>query len=104
MSGTAFEIPLVPRPQQLNVVLSGVTYQLTVRPNDAAQCWVLDMYDDLGGPVALGMALTTGVDLLSQLQYLGIGGQLWVISDVNPLATPTFVNLGTGSHLLFVPD
>lgn len=104
MTQSAFEIPLVPRPQKLTIALAGVQYQLTVRPNDAGQFWVLDIRDSQGVDILTGLSLVTGVDLLEQFEYLGIGGELWVFTDRNPPAMPTFVNLGVSSHLLFVTD
>lgn len=104
MSQSVFEIPLSPTPQVLSVVLAGVTYQLTIRWCDPSQSWIMDIADASGNPLLSGIPLITGVDLLSQLGYVGIAGSLIVQTDNNPLAVPTFTNLGTTGHLYFLPD
>ncbi len=64
--------------------------------------WVLDIADVDGNPIAFGLPLVTGHDLLGQYAYLGIAGELVVQSDADIYAPPTFDNLGTESHLYFV--
>jgi hypothetical protein len=102
MSTTAYEIPLLSAPQSLSISLAGVAYNLVVRWNDPAQAWVLDISDANNNLLIGGIAMTTGVDLLGQYQYLGFGGSLYVQSDFDTLAEPTYYNLGSTAHLYFV--
>lgn len=95
------EIPLSARNQIVTVVLLNVTYQLTLQWRKAAQTWFLDIADAAGTPLIQGLALVQGVNLLHQHQALGIGGGLLVTCDTG-VDAPTFENLGTTSHLLFV--
>lgn len=97
-----YEIPLNPQPQRFRTTLLGVEYQLTVKWCSAASCWVLDIDDQDAVALVHGIALVTGVDLLRQFQHLGFGFELWVVTDFDQDAVPTFANLGLTSHLLAV--
>lgn len=89
-------------PQRYTVSLAGVFYQFTLKWNPAGPCWLLDIADDAGEPVLLGVPLLTGADLLEQFEYLGIGGALVIQSDKSIDEVPTFTSLGTFSHIYFV--
>lgn len=99
---TAYEIPLEPTPHTFAVTLAGVEYRLTVKWNERASCWVLDIATSLGAALVTGVPLVTGVDLLEQHRHLGIGGSLYAQTDDDPNAVPTFDNLGSNGHLFFV--
>ena len=102
MAWTAHEIPLKPFPQSLSVTLAGVVYQLTVRWNSFVGSWVLDIANESNEPLAQGIPLLTGQDLLAQYAYLQIGGKLIVQTDLEPYSLPTKTNLGINSHLYFM--
>jgi hypothetical protein len=104
MSGTPFEIPLIAAAQSFATTLVGVTYALKVRWCGPASCWVLDIADGNNAPIISGIPMITGADLLEQYGYLGIGGQLFVQTDNDTDAVPTFDNLGSLGRLYFVPD
>lgn len=104
--GKILEIPLIAGPQVFNITLNQVAYQLTVIWRDAPSMnggWVLDIADGLGNPIVQGIALVTGADLLAQYGYLGIGGQLFVQTDYDLTAVPTYQNLGETAHLYYSP-
>ena len=61
--------------------------------------WVLDIADTNGVPSVMGIPLTTGTDLLAPYRHIGIPGGLWVRTDGDIAAVPTFANLGAASHL-----
>lgn len=99
---TVYEIPLTPRPQRMAIALSGVTYNLRFHFADAPEAgWILDIYDVNKNPIICGLALVTGADLLAQYAYLGIPGKLYVSTDGDAGAAPTFDGLGTTSHLYY---
>jgi hypothetical protein len=100
----AYEIPLTPEAQIFTVILGGVNYTLTLmwRSVDDIGGWVLDIGDGSNNPLVQGIPLVTGCDLLSQYKYLGFDGSLWVLTDGNATAVPTYPNLGSTSHLYFV--
>lgn len=103
---TIYEIPLITAPQKFAIALGGVTYNFVFTYRDAStnlpSGWVLDIYDIANSPLACGIPLVTGCDLLSQLDYLGFTGLLAISSDGDPWSPPTFTNLGTNSHLYYV--
>ena len=98
---TVMEIPLQPRPQKLNVSLGRQSFGLETRYLDCDfGGWVLDLFDANGSPLACGLAMVTGVDLLSGLGYLGFPGKLFIMTDGAPLEPPTAETLGVTSHLM----
>lgn len=98
---TTSEIPLKATPQSLGVVLSGKSYRMKVKWNWIEECWVVDLADSAGRPLASGLAMVTGADMLGQLGHLGFVGQMFPSSDQDPDAVPTFTNLGTTGHLFY---
>lgn len=67
--------------------------------------WILDILnssDKPGRPIVCGIPLVTGANLLEQYSHLGISGELWVATDADPDAVPTFDNLGQAGRLYFV--
>lgn len=99
---TINEIPLSGKSQTFQVVILNITYVFTLIWRDAAGEWVLDIADINSNPIVQGLPLVTGCDLLGQYTYLGLGFQLWVATDGDPDAVPTYDNLGTQSHLYVV--
>lgn len=102
---TFYEIPLSGTPQHFSIVLSGVTYQLLFRYRDAPMGgWVVDFFTSAGDRILCGVPLVTGSDLLGQYAYLNFNATLMVISDGDPDAVPTFNNLGSEAHVLWVTE
>lgn len=99
-----FEIPLSPEAQSFQIDLANESYEMTLRWNQFAGVWILDLATSLGEPLALGLSLVTGTDLLAQLKYLGVDGELWSQTDNDQDATPTFDNLGLAGRLYFLPS
>lgn len=100
-----FEIPLSPTPQRLRATLNGQQYTLTFiyrGTPDGAGGWIMDVGDANNNPLASGLPLVTGADLLAQLQYVGINGGMAIGSDGNGSDVPGFNDLGINSHLYFV--
>ena len=104
MALSAYEIPLTPQAQTFQISLNSVAYKFTLqwRSKDGLGGWVLDIADAANNPLLSGLPLVTGCDLLAQYAYVGIGGELWVLTDGAPLEIPTYANLGTLAHLYFV--
>ena len=83
--------------------MAAINYTLTVKWNDIAQCWFMDIADANANPLACALPLITGADMLDDLEYLGIGGQLIVFTNgEDPNSIPTLYNLGTDSNVYFV--
>lgn len=103
MTVTNFLIPLLNVPQTFGINLAGVDYILTNKWNDAPDAgWVLDIADSNSVPIATNIPLITGADCLEGLEYLGIGGALYILTNgASPFDVPTYTNLGVDSNLYF---
>ncbi len=97
-----YKITLSTGPQKFLIQLISTTYQFVLIWRDTDQGgWYLDINDTAGNAIVNGIPLLPGSDLLAQYQYLGIGGSLYVLTDGNPLAAPTFDSLGVTTWLYF---
>ncbi|AFC85923.1 phage baseplate plug family protein [Frateuria aurantia] len=101
MAKTVYQIPLDAAGQTIQAMIGSVQYQLTVQWRKFSG-WVLDIASTDGTALVSGIPLVTGVDLLGQYGYLGIGGSLLMATNADPDAVPTYENLGTTSNLYFV--
>lgn len=100
---TIYEIPLTPQPQVFNINIAGTAYRMQFLYHNCDQGgWAMDLMDAAGNPIVCGVPLVTGADLLAQYAYLGIGASLFVQSDGDPDAVPTFTGLGSTGHLYLV--
>lgn len=95
------EIPLTADNQRFRVSLGEVNYTLNVLWRDDAG-WIMDVMDNGGQPLLLGVPLVPDVNLLEQYPDLGISGALIVMADQGAPEYPTKTNLGAASHLYFV--
>jgi hypothetical protein len=93
------KVGLKPYAQTFNISLDGTTYNIRTFWNTQGQYWMMDIADVNNVPLANGIPLVTGEDLLGQLDYLGFGFVFYVLTDGDPYATPTYVNLGSTSNL-----
>ena len=101
---TTYLIPLVNIPQSFVIALAGINYLMTCKWNDAPDAgWVFDLTNsDTNTPILANAPLITGADCLSGLEYLGINGQMIVLTSGDPTAVPTLANLGIDSNLYFL--
>jgi hypothetical protein len=101
MSAT-YEIPLTPaQPSTVSAAINGSTYQFRTAFLDVPDGgWILDIDDASGNPLARGLPIVTGEDILGQLSYLGFNFKLFAVSNGVPSAEPQWGNLGTSSHVL----
>lgn len=105
MTMLPYEVPLSPTPQIFEIQLGDVTYKMRVSWNDASQGgWILDIFDVNEVPIICGIPFVTGVNLLGQYDYLGFKGQLFVQTDYDLYAVPTFTNLGIQARLYYLTD
>jgi hypothetical protein len=102
-----YEIKLTPADQAFTCSLGGVTYKMQLRWNPALEgVWVLDIHDSNNVPIVDGLALTAGVNILGQYDYLyigGTGGYLYCGTDGQWTVPPTQTNLGVVGHLIWEP-
>ncbi|MBZ9939130.1 hypothetical protein LB518_22730 [Mesorhizobium sp. BR1-1-16] len=100
---TTYEIPLSAEPQSFTIALGTTEYRLSLQYLDTEEGgWMLNIADTSGNVILSGIPLVTGHDLLEQYAYLGLGGALYVETDTDVDAVPTFDNLGSTGHLYFV--
>lgn len=78
--------------------------RMTYKWNRMSACWVVDIADVDGNPLLNGVPIITGADLLGQFEYLGFEGQLIAQTDGDPMAVPTFENLGQQGHVYFISN
>lgn len=97
-----FEIPLTSTPQEFDIELSGKLYHIGLYWSDGDEGgWMLDISDTTTDQkLALGIPLTIGNNLLKQLEYLGINGELKVL-PVRGNELPTIDNLGENVKVYF---
>jgi hypothetical protein len=96
-----YEILLKPEPQTFQATLPNGTFQFRVVYADAPEAgWIMDIAEvQTGASLVAGVPLVTGVDLLAPYRYLGFTAPMWVTTDGDPDAVPTYANLGVTSHL-----
>lgn len=100
-----YVIPMTAEPQTFTITLASREYRITLRWCAAPEGgWMLDIADaDSGAVLVAGIALVTGVDLLTAHAHLGFGGMLWVYSPDDQ--APSETDLGTRTLLIFeVPE
>lgn len=101
---STFLIPLVNVPQSFVIALAGVNYLMVCKWNDSLDAgWVFDLTNsDTNEAVLNNAPLITGADCLAGLEYLGIQGQMIVLTSGDPTAVPTLDNLGVDCNLYFI--
>ena len=91
-------IPLIPASQTLSINISGETYNLRIIWRNTE--YVLDLLDKEKNSIITGIALVTGCNLLRQYEYLNLGFNMFISTDVNKTIDPEYKTLGVSSHLL----
>lgn len=100
-------IPLDTNPNQtwqVAVSINGlvVNFFVLLQYNEIAQYWSMNIYDNSQVLLLAGIALVTGLNLLRQFQYLGIGS-LYIL-NASGIASPNFpddTNLGSDFVMLW---
>ncbi len=98
-----YKIPLQQGAQEFWVALPNGSFRFrliyAVAPGGG---WLLDVADANENWLVRGIPLVTGADLLAQHRHLGIlDAPLYVATDADISAPPTFDSLGVTSHLYF---
>lgn len=99
-------IPLINNPQTFDITINEKEYILTCKYNNSEEGgWVLDFADALTGEnIVANVPCITGLNMLEGLEYLGFDGILFVYTDGDQLAVPTYTNLGVESNVYFQPS
>lgn len=102
-------IPLDNSPNQtfsvsVNVNGAAATFFLALRYNEISGYWALSISDSNQSLLLSGIPLVTGVNLLRQYQYLGIGS-LYVLNATGEASdSPDDTDLGTGFVLAWTDN
>lgn len=100
---TTYEFPLRPEAQQIRIQIGEVDYVVRFGWGDTPDGgWFIDIADADSVPLVRGLALTAGEDVLQQVSYLGIAGEIRVQTDGDDLVEPTYANLGSNGKVLFI--
>ncbi|MGY0437634.1 phage baseplate plug family protein [Acinetobacter baumannii] len=91
-----YEIPLLDRNQKFFIKLNKVNYQLKLI---FLKRWYLDIFQTNSEPVALGIPLVSGVDILSPFSHV-ISGSMY-IQNLNEDESQSFGDLGTNIKLFW---
>ncbi|ARG16077.1 hypothetical protein B7L44_05405 [Acinetobacter nosocomialis] len=91
-----FEIPVLNRNQKFFIKLNKVNYQLKLV---FRKRWFLDIYQTNSEPIALGIPLVSGIDILSPFNHV-INGSMYV-QNLNEDESQSFNDLGTNIKLFW---
>src|ERR1700735_4890188 len=101
-------IPLNSSPNQTAQVTVSInnsvqTFFLLLSYNEIAEYWVMQIFDNNQNPLLTDIPLVTGLDLLRQDQYLGIGS-LFLLNvstsgGTGPTSNPTEVDYPNDTNL-----
>lgn len=94
-----YEVPLSRGSQSFTLELEK-TYQFVIvwREGVEGGGWFLDVSDDAGSPLVLGLPLVVGTNLLDQFSYLELG-ELWVELDGREDRALVYDDVGTTARL-----
>jgi hypothetical protein len=96
-------IPLVPGSQQFVVKIKETDY--IFRIIFRLDTYVLDILTPNSQPIVSGLSLVPASDLLTQLKYLNLGFNLYVVTDSTYTSdTDMYAALGTSVKLGFTYD
>jgi hypothetical protein len=89
--------------QQIDVILSGVQYRISLRWNGRISTWMADIHNADGLVIVLSHPLHIGIDILGQTHYMPEcpPGALGLISDI-PNAEPSYNNMSTVVKLAYL--
>lgn len=88
---------------QVSVNINGavVTFFVTLDYNEIAEYWVMAISDSNQNPILNDIPLVTGLNLLRQYQYLGIGSIYLLPIGQQAENYPDDTNLGTAFELVW---
>lgn len=101
---TAYVMPFNSSPRRFSVFLNGTEYVVSNRWNAMSNSWIMDILSVNGVPILTGVPMVCGADLLSQYEYLGIGGAMIAQTDNAPSQPPAVDNLGSTSQLYYLSE
>lgn len=94
-----------PRPaMRFRVQLDGTWIGMRLAYNGRADVWTIDLYDDAGTPIVLGVLAVEGHDLLRLWRHRAVPpGQLFVVDLTGQQRTPGRQGWATFARLVYRP-
>lgn len=104
MSLDVYIIPFTSKEESFVVQLGNVPIRFESFWNDIAELWFIDVYNATdNNPIALGIPLVTGCDLLAQFKYTGLTGHIFCHNEAGGKEPPTYDNLGETAFVYYTP-
>lgn len=98
-----FPVDDEPADTTVRTELEGVVFLLRRYWNKRAACWVLDILDELGQPLAVGLAVRSGSDMTGHLTIEGWpGGRIVAVDSTGSGIDPGIDELGQRVDLVYV--
>lgn len=102
---TIYEIPLATTPQTFLTTIGGKQLRFTIQWCDAPEAgWILNITDLDDKPVVMGIALVSGINMLTQYPEFNWGGKLGMVIAGDDGNSPKFDNLGSEARLYYVTE
>ena len=85
--------------QKFDIALDNIVYQMVAKWNSRSEFWTLDIFDENGGDVVLGIALKLGARLLKQF---GLDmGEMIIVDDTNSGTEASLSSFGISTTLVY---
>ena len=99
-------LPFENTPQRFEIELEGRAFIVQCVWNGEIPAWVVDFSDaETGEALFCGQPLVAGVDILAQHRAVtGLKGQIFIYTNGDENAAPTFENLGAESNAYLVTE
>jgi hypothetical protein len=99
---SAFDLPVQPYPMIFGISVRDVSYGFRTQYRETPEGgWLMDLMDGNALPLARGIPLVSGLDLMYQFNHLNLGFAL-VTLCLDGRTTPTYESLGIEDRLVLV--
>ena len=101
-----YQLPITNKPNNIfraQVVVDGENREcrLTLRYREVCRYWTMDVADLNGNEIVVNVPLVTGVNILEQMHYLGLGAVILIDRLKTGKAAASSDELGDGTIMLW---